>query len=84
MDAAAFYATTGSAAVATKFIAEFKRVATVLLEFPGLGAPRARGRRSFALGLFPFTIIYRQTPAGITILVVKHDRRHPNYGGGRK
>ena len=84
MKAASFYETTGSAAVAAKFVAEFKRVANVLLEFPDIGAPRTRGRRAFTLSLFPYTIIYRQTTDGITILVVKHDRRRPTYGGERK
>ena len=58
-EAAAFYATTGSALVAAKFVAEFKRMAQVLLEFPAIGSPRTQGRRGFSLSLFPYTIIYR-------------------------
>ena len=83
-EAASFYENTGSAAVASKFVAEFKRVAQVLLEFPGIGSPRSRGRRGFSLSLFPYTIIYRQTADGIAILVVKHDRRRPGYGVRRQ
>lgn len=83
-EAASFYEKTGSAAVAAKFVAEFKRVAHVLLEFPGIGSPRSRGRRGFSLSLFPYTIIYRQTADGIAILVVKHDRRRPGYGVRRQ
>ena len=83
-EAASFYESTGSSAVAAKFVAEFKRVAHVLLEFPGIGSPRTRGRRGFSLSLFPYTIIYRQTADGIAILVVKHDRRRPGYGVGRQ
>ena len=83
-EAATFYEKTGSAAVAAKFVAEFKRVAYVLLEFPSLGTPRARGTRAFSLRLFPYTVIYRQTTGGITILVVKHERRRPTYGGERR
>ena len=82
-EAAAFYEKTGSAIVAAKFIAEFKRVANLLLQFPGIGLPRSRGRRGFSLGLFPYTVIYRQTRDGITILVVKHDRRRPGFGAKR-
>jgi plasmid stabilization system protein ParE len=84
LEAAAFYEVTGSALVAAKFVSEFKRVADLLLEFPDIGAPRSRGRRGFGLSLFPYTIIYRPQPDGITVLVVKHDRRRPDYGGGRK
>lgn len=83
-EAATFYEKTGSAVVAAKFIAEFKRVSYVLLEFPSIGTPRARGTRAFSLSLFPYTVIYRQTTDGITIVVVKHERRRPTYGGGRK
>ena len=83
-EAASFYEKTGSAAVAAKFVAEFKRVAQVLLDFPAIGSPRSRGRRGFSLSLFPYTIIYRQTADGIAILVVKHDRRRPGYGVGRQ
>lgn len=83
-EAAAFYEKTGSAVVAAKFVAEFKRVAYVLLEFPAIGSPKTRGRRGFSLSLFPYTIIYRQTTDGITIVVVKHDRRHPRYGAHRQ
>lgn len=83
-EAASFYEKTGSAAVAAKFVAEFKRVAHVLLDFPGIGSPRSRGRRGFSLSLFPYTIIYRQTADGIAMLVVKHDRRRPGYGVRRQ
>jgi toxin ParE1/3/4 len=69
--------------VAAKFVGEFKRVANLLLEFPAIGSPRTRGRRGFSLSLFPYTVIYRQTKDGITVLVVKHDRRHPTYGSKR-
>ena len=83
-EAASFYEKTGSAVVAAKFVAEFKRVAQVLLEFPGIGSPRARGRRGFSLSLFPYTVIYRQTNDGIAILVVKHDRRRPTHESQRQ
>jgi len=82
-EAAAFYEENASAVVAAKFIAEFKRVANVLVQFPGIGSPRSCGRRGFSLSLFPYTVIYRQTKNGIAILVVKHDRRRPSFGAGR-
>ena len=83
-EAATFHEQTGSAAVAAKFVAEFKRAGHVLLEFPTIGTPRQRETSAFSLSLFPYTVIYRQTTDGITILVVKHNRRHPTYGTQRK
>lgn len=81
--AAAFYEAEASPALAARFIAEFGRVADVLLSSPGLGAPRSRGRRGFPLSGFPFTVIYREAPEGIMVLVVKHDRRRPGFGVSR-
>jgi plasmid stabilization system protein ParE len=51
-EAAAFYEKTGSPALAAKFVAEFKRVSQLLLEFPGIGSPRSRGRRGFSMTCF--------------------------------
>ena len=47
-EAAEFYERTGSLALAAKFIAEFKRVSQLLLEFPGIGSSRSRGRQGFS------------------------------------
>jgi plasmid stabilization system protein ParE len=82
--AADFYASEGSPALAARFLAEFERVARLLLGNPGLGMPRARGRRGFPTTDFPYTVIYREIDAGIRILVVKHDRRRPDYGSLRR
>jgi toxin ParE1/3/4 len=83
-EAAAYYESTGSSAVAAKFISEFKRISVLLLEFPGLGSPRSKGRRGFSMSMFPYTVVYRHTADGITMLVVKHDSRRPGYGGSRR
>lgn len=83
-EAAAFYEKTGSPALAAKFVAEVKRVSQLLLEFPGIGSPRSRGRRGFSMTMFPYTVIYRSNADGIMVLVVKHDSRRPGYGGSRR
>jgi plasmid stabilization system protein ParE len=83
-EAAEFYERTGSPALAAKFVAEFKRVSKLLLEFPGIGSPRSRGRQDFSMSIFPYTVIYRSSAEGIFVLVVKHDSRRPSYGGSRK
>jgi toxin ParE1/3/4 len=81
--AAEFYERTGSSALAAKFITEFKRVSQLLLEFPGIGSPRSRGRQGFSMSMFPYTVIYSSGTDGIVILVVKHDSRRPGYGRSR-
>jgi len=82
--AAAFYESEASAALTARFVAEFGRVARLLLSNPGLGTPRDRGRRSFPMSGFPHSVVDRQTPQGILVLVVKHDRQHPGHGAARR
>lgn len=83
-EAAAFYEQEASPAVAARFLSEFQRIARLLHDNPAIGTLRTRGRRGFPATGFPHTIIYRETPTGIHILVVKHDRRRPGFGGGRR
>ena len=82
-ESAGFYETQASPVLAARFIAEFKRVAGLLLDNPGLGSSRSRGRRSYPLRLFPFAVIYRQIDDGVVILIVRHHRRHPGHGERR-
>jgi len=82
-EAAAFYEREGSPVVAARFVAEFKRLASLLLEHPDIGSPRSGGRRGFSMSVFPYTVIYRASPDEIKILVVKHDSKHPGFGGKR-
>ena len=82
-EAAAFYEREGSPTVAARFVAEFKRLATLLLEHPEIGSPRSNGRRGFSMSVFPYTVIYRATADEIKILVVKHDSKRPGFGGRR-
>jgi plasmid stabilization system protein ParE len=82
-EATAFYEREGSAILAARFVAEFKQVGELLVEHPGVGVPRAHGLRGFAMSVFPYSVIYRVSADLITILVVKHDRKHPGYGGKR-
>lgn len=82
-EAAVFYEREGSALVAARFVAEFKRLATLLAEHPDIGSPRSNGRRGFAMSVFPYTVVYRVDGEEIKILVVKHDSRRPGFGGRR-
>ncbi len=35
------------------------------------------------MSIFPYTLIYKTLGDELQILVVKHDRRRPGYGGSR-
>ena len=82
-EAAAFYEREGTPLLAARFIAEFKRLATLLVEHPEIGSPRSKGRRGLSMSVFPYTVIYRVTANEIKVSVVKHDSKRPGFGGKR-
>lgn len=83
-DAADFYSESADASVAERFIAEFERVAKLLVQHPGLGSPEERGRRAFPMRVFPYVVVYRELKNSIRILVVRHQHRRPGFGGRRR
>ena len=83
-DALDFYTEQAGPLVARRFFNEFERVANLLVEYPGLGTPTTRGRRVFPLRVFPYSVVYRELEDAIRIVVVRHQRRKPGYGGARR
>ena len=82
-EAAVFYEREGSPALAARFVKEFRRLCEFLLEHPEIGSTRSRDKRGLSMSGFPHTVIYRVLTNEVRILVVKHDRRRPGYGGTR-
>ncbi|WP_396271124.1 type II toxin-antitoxin system RelE/ParE family toxin [Ideonella sp.] len=82
-EAAEFYEREGSAALAARFVLEFRAVSKLILQHPEIGSLRFGGRRGLSMSVFPFTVIYRVSSDDIKILVVKHDRKRPSYGSSR-
>ncbi len=78
-----FYRQTGSDKVALRLLAEFERVADLLVANPGLGTPTTDGRRTCHLRTFPYAVIYKPIEAGVRILVIRHQRREPAFGDDR-
>ena len=76
-----FYKEQAGLAVAERFLEEFERVAKLLVEYPDLGAPTTRGRRTFPLKVFPYSVVYRNLESSIRILIVRHQHRKPGYAG---
>lgn len=83
LEAASFYEREGSPTLAARFIAEFRRVAQLLSEYSDIGSPRPNGCRGLPMSIFPYTLIYRPNDKEVTILVVKHDSKHPRFGSRR-
>ena len=83
-DAARFYKREAGVGVARRFLTEFGRVATLLERLPDIGTPLAGDRRTFPLLDFPYSVIYRSDESGLRVLVVRHQRRDPEFGDGRR
>lgn len=79
-----FYSEQAGSVVAEHFLEEFERVAKLLVEHSNLGTPTTRGRRTFPLKVFPYSIVYRNLESSIRILIVRHQHRKPGYAGGRQ
>jgi plasmid stabilization system protein ParE len=79
-----FYSEQAGLVVAERFLQEFERVAKLLVEHPGLGTPTTRGRRTFPLKVFPYSVVYRNLESSIRILIVRHQHRKPGYAVGRR
>ena len=83
-DAAEHLELHGSAKTAARFVAEFERVANLLVQVPGLGTPMSKGRRIQPFKIFRYSVVYRLVDASVRILVVRHRRRSPSFGGERR
>ena len=83
-EAADHLAKHASARTVTRFFSEFERVASLLVEYPGIGTPMSRGRRIHPFRVFKYSVVYRLVGGSPRILVVRHKRRRPGFGGGRR
>ena len=69
--------------MASAFLAEFARVAGLLVGAPGLGTPTESELRVYPLRRFPYSLVYRAMGSSVRILVVGHQHRRPGYWRGR-
>lgn len=79
-----FYSEQAGLVVAERFLEEFERIAKLLVKHPNLGTPTTRGRRTFPLKVFPYSVVYRNLEGYILILIVRHQHRKPGYASGRR
>jgi toxin ParE1/3/4 len=82
IDAAAFY-DRQRPGLGDRFIDEFERVVTLLIEHPELGVRVGDDRRVIVLNRFPFRLVYVLEDSGIRIIAVAHQKRRPDFWRGR-
>lgn len=83
-DAAVYYATHASRAIAEAFLAEYERVLEILIENQQRGPHGEHGMRVYYFDRFPYSVIYAEDPAlGPQIFAIAHQSREPGYWGSR-
>lgn len=84
-EVANYYETAGGPHLADRFEAEVRAGLAALRAGPGL-FPCYQGSTVFRrvrLRDFPCVIVYRVTPSGVRVILLRHERRHPRFGGAR-
>lgn len=77
--AALYYAREANIRIAQAFLAEFERVAELLVENQRLGTLSRGGLRVFPFRRFPYSLVYREANVGPHVYAVAHQRREPGY-----
>ncbi|MCU0836148.1 MAG: type II toxin-antitoxin system RelE/ParE family toxin [Chromatiaceae bacterium] len=62
-----------------RFTAAGEEATARALAFPLAGSPATANTRRVFLKDFPFAVVYRPEPSGITIIAVAHHSRRPGY-----
>lgn len=78
------YAEEAGEIVADRFFGTFLQIVEQALHHPERFHPVSPWLRRANLPGFPYHFLYRPMDAGIRVLVLRHDRRHPAYGLKRK
>lgn len=66
------------------FKAELRRVIKAAAARPGRFHLIKRGLHRANLKRFPYHVVYRELPDGIRVTLVRHHRRHPDFGMQRE
>ncbi len=83
-DAAIYYATHASKAIAEAFLDEYERVLDLLVENQQRGPHLEGDLRVYCFDRFPYTVVYAQDERkGPQIFAVAHQSREPAYWMGR-
>jgi plasmid stabilization system protein ParE len=78
------YAEKAGEELADRFYHKFISIAKKVAEMPTRYHVVHGILRRAAIKGFPYHFLFREATAGVRILVLRHDKRHPSYGLSRK
>lgn len=70
--------------LADELLEEFRRLVAAAMQNPGRFHAIGKGFRRVNLKRFPYHFLYREISGGIRVTLVRHHRRHPDYGMDRE
>ena len=79
-----YYEEVADSRLADTFYQEFRGKVLEVAKNPEHFNERVGGYKRANLQRFPYNFLFRETGAGIRILVVRHHARSPRYGAKRK
>jgi toxin ParE1/3/4 len=79
-----YYEKVATPQLADEFYAELRRFMEYAVARPESFAVRERDLRRVNLKRFPYHFLFRIADDTVRILVVRHHRRHPSFGAGRR
>lgn len=82
--ALAYYDAEGGKKLGDRFFAEVEAAARRIIQNPKGFHFAAEGLRRASLRSFPYHFLYEEDGQRVHFLVLRHDKRHPNFGLRRK
>ena len=79
-----YYEEEGGAPLADRFFAEVDALVEAIAREPTRFHFTDHGLRRANLARFPYHLLFRERAGNIRILVLRHHRRHPRFGTGRR
>jgi plasmid stabilization system protein ParE len=82
--ALAYYEEEGGAGLADRFFEEAEATVEAVRRNPQGCHFIAEGLRRASFQSFPYHFVYEEDPVRVRVLVLGHDKRHPDYGLRRR
>ncbi len=79
-----YYTEKSGVELANRIYRHFLATVEKVVEMPTRFHPIHGSLRRAEVNGFPYHFLFREIPAGIRVLVLRHDKRHPSFGLSRR